>query len=427
MSRRGVRPQRPAPHGGDGRADRRGAGVRRGAGRARRDGPGRRTAAASPPRRRCAGRATRGRRSSSTCPCTAAAARRRPSRPGARRWPAGSSTPTAGPSSSPGSSPAAPPSRPRSTSARSRRPESQVGASPGYDAALRDGPGLVRETRITAYGTPWTVRTVAPEGFTPASYAAAPWILLGGSLFMTALTAFVLRMLLTARRRAERAVAATTKTLRDNEERFRALADSSPTGVFFADDAGEPRVLEPAPRRDRRRADARRRQPARPRRTPTTGERLDTAWGRAVADRSLFRGTYRVVRPDGSLRWVDLAAGPTRDEAGHVTGWVGSADDVTDTGRVAAPYRPADPHPRAHDRPRDADRPGRRGRVGERRGATVHAQRRRRAAPARRPRRAGRAGVLRRRRAARAAPRRAVERRAVAARPGRRGAALSPS
>ncbi|HWL35767.1 MAG TPA: EAL domain-containing protein [Frankiaceae bacterium] len=209
------------------------------------------------------------------------------------------------------------------------RPEAFVGSSPGYGAALREGPGWTRDTRITAYGVPWTIRTAAPRTFLPGAYRVAPWLLLVGSLLMTALTALVLRTLLTARRRAERAVADTTRTLRENEERFRALADCSPTGVFFANDAGD---LEYSNPRLAAIAGVESFDGGAPRDLIHDDDkpRLDAAWRRAVEDRSVLRGTYRVVRPDGSLRWVDIATGPTRDESGAVTGWVGSADDVTD-------------------------------------------------------------------------------------------------
>ncbi len=50
-----------------------------------------------------------------------------------------------------------------------------VGVSPGFARALDDAT-LVRDQHVTLYGATWLVRTVAPRGFTPLSYAVAPWI-----------------------------------------------------------------------------------------------------------------------------------------------------------------------------------------------------------------------------------------------------------
>ncbi|HEU0131836.1 MAG TPA: EAL domain-containing protein [Mycobacteriales bacterium] len=206
-------------------------------------------------------------------------------------------------------------------------PGALAGASPGYADAV-GGDGMVSDTRAEVFGMPWTVRTVAPPGFTPASYVVAPWLLLVGSLVLTVLCAFVLRLLLSARGRAERLAAETTDTLRESEERFRALADHSPTGVFFAGADGElsywnPRLLAMAGVDDLAGRN--------PRDLvhPDDRTRIDAAWDGALATHEVFRATFRVRCPDGSSRWLDVAAGPTRDARGAVTGWVGSADDVT--------------------------------------------------------------------------------------------------
>jgi diguanylate cyclase (GGDEF)-like protein/PAS domain S-box-containing protein len=206
-------------------------------------------------------------------------------------------------------------------------PEALVGASAGYDRAA--GSGLATVTVLHRYGTPWVVRTVAPAGFTPTSYAVAPWLLLAAGLLLTFLCALVLRVVLAGRRRAERLAAEATTTLGQSEERFRALADHSPVGVFFASGAGElaywnPRLL------DITGADLAHGDP-RDLLHPQDRARVVAQWSRAVEEQAVFRGTYRVCRPDGTLRWVDLAAGPTRDRDGGVTGWVGTVSDVTDS------------------------------------------------------------------------------------------------
>jgi diguanylate cyclase (GGDEF)-like protein/PAS domain S-box-containing protein len=209
------------------------------------------------------------------------------------------------------------------------RTDRLVGTSPGYAAAVAAGPGrLVRETRIEAYGSPWIVRTVAPPGFTPTSYVVAPWILLLAGLLLTVLGSLVLYAVGIARRRAEDQVAETTKSLRDNEERFRALADHSPTGVFFADVEGHlaywnGQVAEIAG------ADLDLVDPW-SLIHPDDVARARDGWARAMATGTVFRGTFRLVRPDGTLRWLEIATAPTRDETGALSGWVGTSNDVTD-------------------------------------------------------------------------------------------------
>ncbi|HEX8004620.1 MAG TPA: EAL domain-containing protein [Mycobacteriales bacterium] len=204
--------------------------------------------------------------------------------------------------------------------------ETLVGASAGWEPARESR--LRRTTRTTLYEAPWVVRAVARPGFTPTSYVVAPWLVLAGGLLVTALLAFMAWVLHTARRRAEEAVARTTRTLRESEERFRALADHSPTGVFFSSAVGEleywnPRLAEIAGAEDLADDPMARLHPA-------DLPRLTATWEKCLGDGSVFRGQYRILRPDGSMRWLDLSSAPTRDERGEISGWVGAATDVTD-------------------------------------------------------------------------------------------------
>jgi PAS domain S-box-containing protein len=55
---------------------------------------------------------------------------------------------------------------------------------------------------------------------------------------------------------------------------------------------------------------------------------------------------YRIVRPDGSVRWIRDRAFPIRDEAGTVYRLAGIAEDITERARQAGPdpsRRPASP------------------------------------------------------------------------------------
>ena len=48
---------------------------------------------------------------------------------------------------------------------------------------------------------------------------------------------------------------------------------------------------------------------------------------------------YRIVRPDGAVRWIHDRAFPVRDATGQVTRIAGVAEDITDRKRIAEQYR----------------------------------------------------------------------------------------
>ncbi len=60
---------------------------------------------------------------------------------------------------------------------------------------------------------------------------------------------------------------------------------------------------------------------------PEDRARVGEAWI-ARAERS-FSQEFRVLRPDGEIRWVEVHAGGVRDGQGTLTGWLGTAVDIT--------------------------------------------------------------------------------------------------
>jgi hypothetical protein len=56
---------------------------------------------------------------------------------------------------------------------------------------------------------------------------------------------------------------------------------------------------------------------------------LLTDWRAALRAHREFEREYRLLRPDGGVRWVVARSAPRRDAAGRVTGVVGTVDDVT--------------------------------------------------------------------------------------------------
>lgn len=59
---------------------------------------------------------------------------------------------------------------------------------------------------------------------------------------------------------------------------------------------------------------------------PTVLQRI----GEAIETKGVFELEHRVLRVDGSLGWTDSRAIPLLDEAGEITGWFGTARDVTE-------------------------------------------------------------------------------------------------
>jgi PAS domain S-box-containing protein len=119
--------------------------------------------------------------------------------------------------------------------------------------------------------------------------------------------------------------------LRASEVRFRALSEFAPLGIFECDAGGRVIYNNPAL-------------------TALTGRPVETAlgrgwaqnihpddrlavtagWEQAVALGRDWDQEQRVVRPDGSVRWVHTLAAPGKDAQGRTTGFIGTVEDITD-------------------------------------------------------------------------------------------------
>jgi diguanylate cyclase (GGDEF)-like protein/PAS domain S-box-containing protein len=62
---------------------------------------------------------------------------------------------------------------------------------------------------------------------------------------------------------------------------------------------------------------------------PEDSERATAAWHDAIRQKQAFYGEHRLLRPDGSIRWVLTQATPQADAEGGITGYIGTVTDIT--------------------------------------------------------------------------------------------------
>jgi diguanylate cyclase (GGDEF)-like protein/PAS domain S-box-containing protein len=130
-------------------------------------------------------------------------------------------------------------------------------------------------------------------------------------------------------REAERAAA--EAALARSEQRFRQLASNIPE-VFWITEPGEQRITYVSPAYERVWGRSAQRVLENPNDwldAVHEGDRDRVAATARGAQASHFDHEYRIVRPDGSVRWVHDRAFPLFDEAGALTLVTGIAEDIT--------------------------------------------------------------------------------------------------
>ena len=143
------------------------------------------------------------------------------------------------------------------------------------------------------------------------------------------------------KRRTE-TLAATTNQLRENEERFRTLAVSSPVGIFQVDCSGACIYANPALQRmtgrsaeellgDRWAEMADR----------DKQDRFLTEWRSAVRSGNDYQSLLRIHKPDGEERLLQVRAAHVFDKEGKSFGYVGTMEDVSDRRAVEKALRQA--------------------------------------------------------------------------------------
>jgi PAS domain S-box-containing protein len=144
------------------------------------------------------------------------------------------------------------------------------------------------------------------------------------------------------------------REIRASEELFRGLSASCPVGIFNVDLEGQPTYLNP------RMLDLW---------CMTEEEIVGTGWisrlhpedKSSVLDKwaianargERFESEYRLLFPDGAIRWVHAQSSVVRDPAGQPVGMVGTIDDITERKRILAELNDAKEIAEAASRAKD--------------------------------------------------------------------------
>ncbi len=225
----------------------------------------------------------------------------------------------------------------RGTSTMLRLIDASAGAEASSLLVARDpaappgGPVLdLRATEQTLVADRYLMlRYTALPGFAGLSDPSHYWLEMSAGTVITLLLTWLVWTMGASKARALRLVERATTALRDQEERFRSLAVSSPVGIFYADTDG--RVVY-ANRRLLRivRCDA----------GAVIGRGLwhlvhpdDREQVSADVERLRHGGELeircRLHAPGGAQRWVNLRGAAVAGDDGAPRGWAGSVEDIT--------------------------------------------------------------------------------------------------
>lgn len=120
------------------------------------------------------------------------------------------------------------------------------------------------------------------------------------------------------------------ESLRESNQRFRALASHAPVGIFQSGPAGETIFVNESwsamtglsPDQARGRGWIRALH-------PEDRKRVVAGWHEAVRDGLSSAVEFRFLRPDGGITWIQGEAVPLRDESGQLVGYIGTTADIT--------------------------------------------------------------------------------------------------
>ena len=130
------------------------------------------------------------------------------------------------------------------------------------------------------------------------------------------------------------------EALRESESRFRSLSASSPVGIFHSDN--EANITYANPRLQQIWGIDETEGLGRgwlSRIHPDDAGAVMTGWGEALAAQAEYQHEYRLLMPDGSIRWVHCRSAPLLDANGNMTGTVGTIEHITEQRALEAQLR----------------------------------------------------------------------------------------
>ena len=140
---------------------------------------------------------------------------------------------------------------------------------------------------------------------------------------------------ITNRHRSEQA-------LRDSEAKFRQLAENIHQVFFILSVTGEVLYISPAYEQIWQQSSDQR-SPNIPAWLeavhPDDRDRVTTAFQQQIDLQQAFEEIYRIIRPNGEIRWISTQSFPLRDETGTITRFTGIAEDITQQKQVEAALR----------------------------------------------------------------------------------------
>ena len=167
----------------------------------------------------------------------------------------------------------------------------------------------------------------------------AAWVVFEDGVLFASIRAGLREVRSAAERRAElersyqlveHTVDMRTRELRTSEGRYRSLTSSSPIGIYETDSRGRCAYTNPQ-WRETFGLDERASMGEGWMGTIHPNDRAEVVgeWSEAVRQLLPFRHRFRVQPAEDVVRWVDSRAVPLRNEDGTVSGYVGTAEDVT--------------------------------------------------------------------------------------------------